>query len=293
MSIRKKSILLSITVVFFCAGLSLPCRAMEVEAISMPSADILLSFVMTGRVSEILVKEGDSVRKNTLIAALDDRTEKIKVEELKASAEDRIRINVATAELNQKELDLKKLSSAQKKGAVTKWELEHARLNAQIATLSLETVILEHRQNQRRYKHAMSQLGRMQITTPITGQVEKVLVNPGESVKSLDPVIQIIQIDPLWIDVPVPLPQVTELNKGQLVSVLFPSAGPDETASGKIIHISSIADAASDTVRIRVAVPNLKKHKAGERVIIKFSEDDQASVQGNTNLTITAPVKEN
>ena len=293
MSIRKKIIFLSVPFLFFCATFSLPCRAMEVEAISMPSADILLSFVMTGRVSEILVKEGDPVEKDTLLAALDDRTEKIKVEELKASAQDRIRINVATAELNQKKLDLKKLTSAQKKGVVTKWELEHASLNAQIAALSLQAVILEHKQNQRRYKHAMSQLERMRITAPISGRVEKVFVNPGESVKSLDPVIQIIQIDPLWIDVPVPLPQVKELSKGQLVSVLFSSAGPDETASGKIIHISSIADAASDTLRIRVAVPNSKKHKAGERVILKFSEDDQTSGPDNENLTITKPVTKN
>ncbi len=264
---------------------------MDVEAISMPSADISLSFVMTGRVSGILVKEGDPVGKDALLAVLDDRTEKIKIEELKANAEDKTKINVTTAELNQKKIDLKKLESAHRKGAVTKWELEHARLNAQIAALSLKAVILEHQQNQRRYKHAMSQLGRMRLTAPISGRVEKILVNPGESVRSLDPVIQVIQTNPLWIDVPVPLTQVTELTKGQLVPVLFSCAGSDETANGKIIHISSIIDAASDTLRVRVEVPNLKGHRAGERVIIRLSEENQLSDSGNQNLTIAAPVQ--
>lgn len=294
MSIGNKYILLSLLSVFFCLTLTHSTRALEVEAISMPSADILLSFVMTGKVSELLVEEGDPIEKETFLAALDTRTEQLKVEELKIIAEDTTRVKVATAELNQKEIDLKKLSSAQKKGAVTKWELEHARLNAHIAKLSLRAVILENKQNQQRYEHAKSQLDRMRITAPISGSVEKVMISPGESVKSLDPVVQIIQIDPLWMDVPVPMSRIKELSKGQMVSILFPNAQPDETAEGEIIHISSIADAASDTLRVRVAAPNPKKHKAGERVIVKFSEEEHlenepVEASSNESLSIMAP----
>ena len=67
---------------------------------------------MTGRVSEVLVKEGDSVKNGELLSALDNSTEKIKVEELKADAEDRTRIEAAVAELDQKRIDLKKLQAA-------------------------------------------------------------------------------------------------------------------------------------------------------------------------------------
>lgn len=288
---KKEIIIVFMALLLTCPTLSKPCHAMDVEAISMPSADRVLSFVMTGRVAEILVTEGDMVQKDALLAGLDDSAEKIKVRELRANAKDETRIKVANAELDQKKVDLKKLESAHTKGAVTKWELEHAGLSAQIAELSLQAVTLENKQNWRRYKHARSQLGRMRLTAPISGRVEKVFVAPGESVKSLDPVIQVIKIDPLWIDAPIPLSQIQGLTKGQLLMVEFP--GSDETASGKIIHISSVVDAASDTLRIRLEVPNPNKHPAGKRVKLRLPEDTHLSSVGSGNLTITAPVPNN
>ncbi|MBW2370829.1 MAG: HlyD family efflux transporter periplasmic adaptor subunit, partial [Deltaproteobacteria bacterium] len=230
MIIRIKSVLFMAAFLCFFATFPIPCQAMEVEAISMPSADIMLSFVMTGQISKVRVKEGDSVKRRELLSVLDNRTERIKVEELKAKAEDESSIEAAAAELDQKRVDLKKLESAHAKGAVTKWELEHSKLNVRIAELSLQAVTLEREQNQRRLRQALSQLDRMRLTSPVSGRVEKVLVKPGESARALDPIIQVVQINPLWIDIPVPMAQVSQLEKGQMTPVIFPGAETGETA---------------------------------------------------------------
>ena len=75
--------------------------------------------------------------------------------------------------------------------------------------------------------------------------------------------------DPLWIDVPVPLTKTKGLKNDQSAEVEFiGSSGP--AAEGKIIHIAAVADAASDTLTVRVEVANHTGRPAGEHVHVRF-----------------------
>ena len=250
-------------------------RAAEIEAITLPSADITMSFVMAGRLSEIMVKEGDLVRNGQVLAVLEDRVERLKVVQLKAQVENKTRIQAAEADLAQKKIDLKKLELAKKLGAATDWEVEHARLGLQTAELTLQAVLVEHEQDRRRYEQAVGELERMRLVCPIKGRVEKVLCEVGEGAKPLEPVIQVVRVDPMWIDVQVPLAQAKELSLHQDTWITFPFVDGAPPANGKIIHISGVADAASDTLRVRIEVPNRSGRPAGERVTVRFSQKEQ------------------
>lgn len=259
----------------------LPCHAIDVQAVTMPSADITLSFVISGKISEIRVKEGDTVEKGALLAFLDNEPERIQVEQLKAQAADQTRILSAKAELAQKQVDLKKLEAASAKGAASAWEVEHMRLSVKMAELSLRAAAIEQEQNRREYEKAMSQLERMRLVAPVAGRVEKVAVEAGEAVEKLGPVVQLVKIDPLWIDVPVPLAQAEEMAPEQPVAVTFPDNPTTAPAKGQIIHISSVADAASDTLRVRIEVPNPLHRPAGERITVEFLQAHGAKKAGN------------
>jgi RND family efflux transporter MFP subunit len=247
-------------------------QAQEIQAVTLPSADIALSFVVSGKVAEILVKEGDAVKKGELLASLDNEPEKIQVEQLKVQATDTTRILSAKAELAQKKVDLKKIEGARAKGAASQWEVEHMRLNVRIAELALQAATIEQAQNRREYHKALRQLERMQLVSPVDGRVEKVSVETGEAVERLGPIIHLVKIDPLWIDVPVPLAQAERLTAGQSVSVSFLENPSDASANGRITHISSVADAASDTLRVRIEVPNPHGRPAGERITVGFPQ---------------------
>ena len=110
----------------------------------------------------------------------------------------------------------------------------------------------------------------MRLVSPIAGRVEKVAVEIGEAVERLGPVIHLVKIDPLWIDVPVPLGQAERLTAGQRVSVSFPDDPSDASATGRITHISAVADAGSDTLRVRIEVPNPHGRPAGEQITVGF-----------------------
>lgn len=250
-------------------------RAAEIEAITLPSADITMSFVMAGRLSEVLVKEGDLVRNGQILAVLEDRVERLKVVQLKAQVENKTRIKAAEADLAQKKIDLKKIETARKLGAATDWEVEHARLGLQTAEFSLQAVLIEHEQDRRRYEQAVGELERMRLVCPIKGRVEKVLCEVGEGAKPLDPLIQVVRVDPMWIDVQVPLTQAKALVLNQDTRITFPFVDDSPPVNGRIIHISGVADAASDTLRVRVEVPNASGRPAGERVTVRFSQEEQ------------------
>ena len=258
--------------------------AQTLEGITAPFADITLSFVVPGRISDILVEEGHVVKKNQLLVRLYDEPERIQSQQYKLLSDDQTKIEAARAELAQKIVDLKKVEHARAKGAASDWEVEHLRLNLRIAELSLKSALLEQEQYRQRYDHAQSQLKRMRLVAPIGGRIEDVSVEVGESVGSLGPVIRIVQNDPLWIDVPVPMNQVGELAAGQSAWVVFPGTPADAPAKGRIINIAAVADAASDTLRVRIEVPNPLKRPAGERVAVSFSAEENAGELGQLKV---------
>jgi membrane fusion protein (multidrug efflux system) len=257
----------------FCASLlSTPEQSNQdagVRAVTHPSADITLSFVQPGRVALIHFKEGDSVSIGDVLVQLDDAVEQAQLTQLIAESENTTQIRASEASLAQKRVDLNKLEKAVAYKAATELEVEHAKLDVSIAELSLELAKFEHEQAKRKSDEHKIRVENMRIKSPIDGRVEKLEVEAGESVNAMANVAQIVQIDPLWIDVPVPLVQAMSLKYGSPVKVEFPDL-LTEQIEGKIIFIAAVADAASDTLRVRVEAPNKMNRPAGEHVKVIF-----------------------
>jgi RND family efflux transporter MFP subunit len=275
MILRPTSIVVLALLVVALAGIPFSSHAEALQGITAPNADITLSFVVPGRISAVSVKEGSVVKKDQLLVRLYDEPERIQSQQLKMLSEDRTKILAAEAELAQKKVDLGKLEMARAKGAASDWEIEHMKLNVRIAELSLKSSILEQRQYRRRYDHAQSQLKLMRLVAPIAGLVEDVSVEAGESVGTLGPVIRLVQNDPLWIDIPVPMTQAAELKVGQNAWATFPGTVAAASPNGRIINIAAVGDAASDTLRVRIEVSNPLKRPAGERVAVAFSPEKE------------------
>ncbi len=109
----------------------------------------------------------------------------------------------------------------------------------------------------------------MRLKSPISGTVEQVSVEIGESATALEEVVRIVQTDPLWIDASLPLTRAAALKPGTPVKVAFPEphAGLSE---GAVIYVATVADAGSSTLKVRVEVPNKAKRPAGEHVQVFF-----------------------
>jgi len=248
-------------------SVALPGRA-DIEAITKPSKDVTLSFVHPGLVAEVRVKEGDKVAKDQVLVTQDAREEAALADQAKAQAEDDTRVAAQKATLDQKKVDLEKFKWAAKQGAATSFEVDHAALDVIIADLSLKLANFEHEQDQRKYTQSKVRVDQAIMVAPIAGVVELAPVKAGESVEAQTKVMRVVCIDPLWLDVAVPLELARTLKLEGAGVVKFDDV--KEALAGKITHIASVADAASNTLLVRLEVPNGSNRPAGERVHVSF-----------------------
>jgi RND family efflux transporter MFP subunit len=246
-----------------------------VEAVTQPSSDVTLKFVKPGRVAAVEVEVGDRVAEGDVLARLDDEVERLELDRLKAAAENRVHVEAAEAQVAQRRADLKKLEWAGERGAATQWEIEHARLDVTIGEMSVAKAAFDLAQAGREYQRAKAALDRMRLVSPISGFVERLFIEAGEAVQALEEVVRVVRIDPLWVDVPVPLAQARGLTEGSSATVRFP--GPNgERAGGKVIHVSAVGDAAAETLTVRIEAPNPHGRPAGERVRVQFEATGNA-----------------
>ena len=244
----------------------------QIEAITRPSEDVTLSFVMPGRIEKIMVKEGDTVEAGKALVQQDDTADRLQLDQLKAQAEDTTRVKAAEAQAAQKKVDLDKTQELFDKKVATRYELDHAKLDVTIAELSLALARFQQAQDNRKYEEAKIRVDRMILKSPIAGRIEQLYVQRGESVDALEKVARVVRIDPLWLDVPVPLAEARDIRPKHAAKVTFDSGGGAVTVTGKVIHVAAVADAASGTRTVRVEVPNDSRpgRPAGEQVKVSF-----------------------
>ncbi|MFO8014736.1 MAG: efflux RND transporter periplasmic adaptor subunit, partial [Phycisphaerae bacterium] len=258
-----------------------------VEAVTQPSGDVTLKFVKPGRVAAVEVAAGDRVQEGDVLARLDDDVERLELERLKAAAENRVHVEAAEAQVAQRKADLKKLEWAGERGAATEWEIEHARLDVTIGEMSVAKAEFDLAQAGREYQRAKAALDRMRLVSPIDGVVERRFIETGEAVQALEEVVRVVRVDPLWIDVPVPLAAARALGEGAAATVRFP--GPKgEAVRGKVIHVSAVGDAAAETLTVRVEAPNEAGRPAGERVRVQFGQQATGNRERGTGNRRTA-----
>lgn len=280
----RETLSLQILLISLLIFLPFQGSAAEIEAVTKPSADIELSFVRPGKIGEVLVKEGEAVKAGQLLARLDDKVEQIQLLQLMAKAANRTKIEAAEAELLQKKEDLKKLEEARKKGAATDWEVEHARLNVEIGLHSVKFAKFEHEQDRLKYEENKAEVERMRLVSPINGLVEDVTIEVGQSAQPLKTVIRVVDVDPLRVDVLAPTALAEGLKPNQTAYISFPRASEQtgrQQGQGRITFVSAFSRAGSDTLRVRLEIPNQALRPAGERVGVGFIPSGETNPKGN------------
>jgi RND family efflux transporter MFP subunit len=237
-----------------------------ITSISKPSQDVILSFVRPGRVVEILVKEGDHVEKGQLLARQDDSEESKALALYQSKAEDMTQVDAQKVIEEQSRQDAENLT---KSGAGSKYEKDHAVLQDKVDTAKIKIANSQHEQDVDQYEQNLAVVEKTKLYAPISGVVEELLVHQGESVDSQNmKVMRLVNIDPMWVEVPVPFAQAEGLKEGDGAQV---SLSNKSVLTGKVIHVASVAEAASDTLLVRVEIPNPDRRKVGERVSVSFN----------------------
>ena len=252
------------------AGFTSSLSAEEVEAISKPSADSQLAFVRPGLVSELKVKAGDPVKRGDVAVVLEAKLEELRMRQLEKELATDSRRGMEEIQLAQKKRDYESMQSAVEKSAATTKEVEYAALEIEKSKQNLRQLEFERQQLQAKIEEAKLLLAQTRLISPLDGLVEEVSVEVGEVAEPLKGVIRVVQINPLWLDVPVPQKSALKLKVGDWLEVKSSVAG--QMLKGKIIFKAAMADAASETATIRLEMDNAQLQPAGSRYKVQIPE---------------------
>jgi multidrug efflux pump subunit AcrA (membrane-fusion protein) len=112
----------------------------------------------------------------------------------------------------------------------------------------LKTAALEAARSQAQYNLRL-------IRSPLNGVVSEIKLQPGEFIYETTPIVTLAQIDPLTVDLVVPSKRFGAVKVGEIVELrLLPPV--DKVVKAEIDVIDPIIDAASNTFRLRLALPN-------------------------------------
>ena len=106
------------------------------------------------------------------------------------------------------------------------------------------------------------------IRAPQAGVVSKIFFQAGEPAEKLVPVVEVVTLDPLWIEFDCPVDQSAGLAIGSKLSVRRAVMG-EESRSATVIFTSMTADASSHSTRVRLELPNDPPWRAGLQIWIE------------------------
>ena len=207
-----------------------------------------------GRVVEIFVDFGDEVAEGQKLAVLDS-IELGEVRSVYIKAKTRVEVAQANYE-REKGLREKGISSEKEmldaKGNyfMAKAEFEAAENKLHLLGLSEDEI-----------QSIVSQLHSIEhfpLHSPYKGTVIEKHITLGEMTDPEKPLFTIANLDILWIILDIYEKDLARIALGQEVE-LYVSAYPEDEFKGRITYISSVVEAATRTVKVRVEIDNSKR----------------------------------
>jgi RND family efflux transporter MFP subunit len=209
---------------------------------------------VVGIIDSVAVDRGAFVHKGQVLATLRSDVERatVKVAHTRTQAE----ADVKTAEAN-----LKLAQVTQKRGEdlVSQKYISQQALDKSIAETSIaeQKLVLAKEQLEvwgSELDLARAQLSQRAIRAPFDGIVVDRLVSPGERVEE-KPLFKIAKIDPLRVEMVVPVALYGLFSKDMLLTVTpeLPNAQP---LHAKVVLVDKLIDGASNTFRLRAEIPN-------------------------------------
>ncbi len=153
-----------------------------------PRYETTIGSEVAGKVEQLLVEEGDTVKKNDLLAQIDpDRYQAL--------------FKAAEARFKKTSQDLTRGRSLFEEGFISKEELDRRQVDHDTAEAAWEVARIELKDDK--------------VTAPFNGIITQRFVDPGEWLDRGDPVFEISDLSVVHVMIPVPERYVQEVSPGQ------------------------------------------------------------------------------
>ncbi len=235
-----------------------------------PRSVVKLGSSEEGILREILVDRGDRVTAGQVVARLDSELEKINVELARVRAENDIELESSRARLIFRESEVARMEQLHNKSIVATKSLDEAAVERRLAEHAVRSAKLERQTARLEHRMAKARFDRRSIRSPVEGVVVERNMTPGEYAHEQAPVMTIAEIDPLNVEVFVPIDLYGSVALGMPAEV-EPAAPIGGSYRARVTVVDPVFDTASGTFGVRLELPNPKgRLPAGLKCRVRF-----------------------
>jgi len=262
---------------FFFIFLTFVSSAFAKESISTQTFDCVVNpsrvaeigSSAVGIITHIMVDRNDVVKRGDLVATLNYRVEKAKLDIARKRAGITSKVELSKVNLALATREQKRVQKAFNRGSVSGHDLDIADTELLLSNIKLLQAKEELSLAEKEAVYAKSVFAERSIYIPFTGVITERHKEMGEHVDA-EAIVTLAKIDPLYVEVILPISKLGLVNKGMKAQVSCPSIkGSNWTAT--VSHVDKVMDAASGTFGVRLNLPNPDyKIPAGLRSNLRF-----------------------
>lgn len=243
----------------------------DMDCVIEPSATVDLGSAVPGLIARSFYDRSDYVSKGTVMAQLESDMERVALAIAKQVANNSTAIDLRKVTAGFGERTRARNEQLLKTSGVSRQVVDQVSTEARIASLQVRQEQESQRLAELEVQRAEATLARRLIVSPIDGTVMQMYKRAGEYVDS-DPIYQIAQLDPLNVEVIVPIEYLGNLSTGMVAAITIDVPGfENQVLSAEVRRIDAVADAASATYGVRLVLENPDmKIPSGVRCQIDF-----------------------
>lgn len=237
------------------AGAAPRAGAAELDCLMQPRETVTVSAPVEGVLERVMVDRGDVVRAGSVLAVLESSLERSTVAIARARAGQEFNIKSNQVRVDFGERRFLRTDEMFKKNLVPLKELDEAETTKILAAYGLVEANEQKRLADLDVDRAAAALELRTVKSPIDGVVTERLRHPGELASREHPLVKIARLDPLRVEVFVPMALYGQVTAGQRV-VVVPEAPLNRPLEARVIVVDRVADAASSTFGVRLEIAN-------------------------------------
>ena len=223
---------------------------------------------VVGVISSVKVERGDSVTKGQVIAVLRAAVERATYNVASSRADSVAEVQAAQSAARFNRERLVRAEDLFRQQFISQQALDQARAESSQAEQKLALVREQRVLSRQEREVAEAQLNQRVVRSPIDGVVAERYVSAGERVDD-KPILRVAKVDPLRVQLVVPVAMYAEVQHGALATVMpeLPGATPQQA---RVTMIDKVVDPASNTFRVHLELPNPNGMPAGLRCKAQF-----------------------
>jgi RND family efflux transporter MFP subunit len=223
----------------------------------------IISAQVMGRIQQVLVHPGDSVRAGQILVVLDDAALRASSEQAQAAVRAaQGQQAAAQTDANLAASTLERYRQLQAEKSVSPQEMDEVARRTEAAAARLDAVRAQTEAARSQANGAATMLGYTRLHAPYSGVVTARMADPGTMAAPGVPLLQVDQAGALQLQTTVDETAISAIHKGMKVQVTIDRAA-STALSGTIAEINAGADPTSHSFLVKIDLPTSSQLRAG------------------------------